>query len=138
MCLPLGRGTQVDEPKLDPAIRAEGNLRVGHHLMAFFSGCAIQPISDSTRLLQILRHAVLLAGLTEVDHLAHAFKPQGVTCVLVLAQSHLVCHSWPEHRSLVLDLFACSAERQLPQVAELVRDAVEAESIAVEVRERRW
>jgi S-adenosylmethionine decarboxylase proenzyme len=46
-------------------------------------------------------------GLTVVQEVTHQFSPHGVSCVLVLAESHLSIHTWPEHGYVAVDLFTC-------------------------------
>lgn len=46
-----------------------------------------------------------LTILREVDH---DFPGGGLTCVLILSQSHLVCHTWPEYGFIHIDLMTCS------------------------------
>lgn len=62
---------------------------------------------------------VALAGLTCVAEAEHRFSPQGVSIALVLAESHLAVHTWPEHSSAYVTLTTC---RTLPaDVEEHVR-----------------
>lgn len=61
----------------------------------------------------ILRNA-LLGVIREqkgsiVEQVFRQFSPHGVTGVIVLAESHLAIHTWPEHAFAALDLFTCSA-----------------------------
>lgn len=49
-------------------------------------------------------------GVTVVGELAVPYQPHGLTCVLVLAESHLVVCTWPEHRLAHIDLFTCRAD----------------------------
>ena len=53
--------------------------------------------------------AVEAAGLTHVNRLFHAFAPgAGVTGVVLLAESHLAVHTWPELASVTLDVYVCN------------------------------
>lgn len=64
-------------------------------------------LDDPPRLEAVLRDAAK-AARCEVLHAArHHFTPQGVTVVLVLAESHLAIHTWPEHRYASVDLLTC-------------------------------
>ena len=48
------------------------------------------------------------AGATVVRALSHHFPGTGLTCVLILAESHAVLHTWPETGTVNIDIFSCS------------------------------
>ena len=48
------------------------------------------------------------AGATVVQSISHQFPGAGQTCVLILAESHAVLHTWPETGTVNLDIFSCS------------------------------
>ena len=62
------------------------------------------------------------AGATVVQTLAHNFPGAGLTCVLILAESHAVLHTWPETGTVNIDIFSCSTRlKSLAAIAELGR-----------------
>ena len=64
-----------------------------------------------------LREAAAAIGARVLNVAFHAFAPHGVTGVLLLAESHLSVHTWPEHGYAAVDLFTCgpaSPEAALP------------------------
>lgn len=52
--------------------------------------------------------ALRSAGATVVSTLSHVFPGIGLTCVLILAESHAVLHTWPETATATIDIFSCS------------------------------
>ena len=48
------------------------------------------------------------AGGTIVEVVSHAFPESGLTCVLILRESHAVLHTWPETGTINIDIFSCS------------------------------
>jgi len=48
------------------------------------------------------------AGATVVESLSHNFPGAGLTCVLILAESHAILHTWPETGTVNIDIFSCS------------------------------
>ncbi|WP_067225813.1 S-adenosylmethionine decarboxylase family protein [Streptomyces sp. NBRC 109706] len=79
--------------------------------------CAVYDLLDCStpdipaeRLLTAMYAAADRLGATVLDALAVPFQPHGLTCVLVLAESHLVVSTWPEHRLAHVDLFTCRAD----------------------------
>ena len=60
---------------------------------------------------EFVREAMLTAAkagnATIVDECFHHFSPHGVSGVVVIAESHIAVHTWPEHRYLAVDIFTC-------------------------------
>lgn len=66
-------------------------------------------LDDSAHLSQCLRDAAQAAGATLLHEHFHVFTPQGgVTGVLLLAESHISIHTWPEHGFAAVDVFMCA------------------------------
>ena len=85
----------------------------GLHLTADLSGCSdpANLMCDGSALSALCEELAVQAGLTVVGRQFHAFAPQGdagVTGVLLLAESHLAVHTWPELRAVTLDVFVCN------------------------------
>jgi len=60
------------------------------------------------------------AGATIVESVSHAFPETGLTCVLILRESHAVLHTWPETGMVNIDIFTCTTGlRSLAAIAEL-------------------
>lgn len=60
------------------------------------------------------------AGATVVGMLSHGFPGAGLTCVLILKESHAVIHTWPESGTVNIDIFSCSTRlRSLEAIDEL-------------------
>lgn len=89
---------------------------LGHHYLVDFAGCDAATLDDPARLLAALRALCTAARLTELGQAVHRFEPQGVTALLLLAESHVALHTWPERGQAALDLFSCrsSEPEELP------------------------
>ena len=62
------------------------------------------------------------AGATIVRESRHAFEGGGLTCVLILQESHAVVHTWPETGTVNIDIFSCSSRlKSLAAIDELGR-----------------
>ena len=62
------------------------------------------------------------AGATVVQALSHNFPGAGLTCVLILAESHAVLHTWPETGTVNIDIFSCSSRlKSLAAIEDLGR-----------------
>ena len=87
----------------------------GLHLTADLHHCRCDPawLLDANRLQARCAQAVQSAGLQAVAQLAHAFAPtalgpSGVTATVLLAESHLCVHTWPEQQAVTLDVYVCN------------------------------
>ena len=83
----------------------------GLHLTADLTGCAPgRPVMvDPEALRSACPAAVRQAGLQPVGELFHRFPaPGGVTGVVLLAESHLAVHTWPELGAVTLDVYVCN------------------------------
>jgi len=70
-------------------------------------------LTDSAQLLDGCTQAVRAAGLQPVNQLAHTFPateqgPGGVTATVLLAESHVCVHTWPEQAGATLDVYVCN------------------------------
>jgi S-adenosylmethionine decarboxylase len=87
----------------------------GLHLTADLRRCRCEPdwLTNADRLLEACVERVRASGLQAVARLAHSFPPTpagpgGVTATVLLAESHVCVHTWPESRSVSLDVYVCN------------------------------
>lgn len=76
--------------------------------------------------------ALANAGATIVQSLTHQFAGGGQTCVLILAESHAVLHTWPETGTVNLDIFSCTARLKSQSVITHLQQVFGAESVSVQ------
>ena len=80
---------------------------LGRHLLAEFYDCETDALNDPGRIERLMNEAARLSGATVVQSVFHAFSPHGVSGVVVVEESHLAVHTWPEHRYAAVDYFSC-------------------------------
>lgn len=104
----------------------------GLHLTADLYRCDCDGLlmTDAAALAGLCRDATLAAGLTIVGEKWHVFpdyqgQPGGVTGTLLLAESHLAVHTWPERRGVTLDVYVCNFEADNSDKAERLMGALE-------------
>ncbi|MBK8169598.1 MAG: adenosylmethionine decarboxylase [Sandaracinaceae bacterium] len=81
----------------------------GRHLILDFWGCQAAALNDAVRLEAVLRECALATGASVVGAMMHAFAPQGVTGVLLLEESHVSIHTWPERGYAAVDFYTCGS-----------------------------
>ena len=72
------------------------------------------------------------AGATVVQALSHNFPGAGLTCVLILAESHAVLHTWPETGTVNIDIFSCSTRLESLTAIEALGRAFGAAGVSVQ------
>ncbi|MFZ5944604.1 MAG: adenosylmethionine decarboxylase [Bacillota bacterium] len=82
----------------------------GRHVVADFYGVSAEVLNDFKFLRSALYEAARISGATVVGEQFNQFEPQGVTGVLVLAESHLSIHTYPEHGFCAVDCYTCGTE----------------------------
>lgn len=87
---------------------SEADLHVlGHHVIAEYQGCDQALLDDPEGLGDLLVAAARRAGATPLKREFHHFSPYGVSGVVIIAESHLTIHTWPEHLYAAVDFFTC-------------------------------
>lgn len=79
----------------------------GRHLVAEYGGCDPVVLDDAQALEALLRDAARAARATVVGSLFHSFEPHGKTGLLLIAESHLTIHTWPEAGYAAVDFYTC-------------------------------
>ncbi len=82
----------------------------GVHWVGDFGDCACDAalLRCAEPLRALCERLVAECGLQPIGHLFHQFQPSGATGVVLLAESHLAVHTWPERRFVSVDLYVCN------------------------------
>ena len=89
---------------------------LGRHLLLELFDCDLDAINNLESVKGALIEAAKRAQATIVDVVFHEFNPFGVSGVVVIAESHLSIHTWPEYRYCAVDVFSCGDVLQ-PEIA---------------------
>jgi len=109
----------------------------GQHLLADLSGIAPQRLSDCATLEQLLRQAAQAAGAHVLFSHFHGFGTGlGVTGVVLLAESHITIHTWPENGYAAADIFMCGTAQPALALA-VIEQALAPASRQINLIERR-
>jgi spermidine synthase len=100
---------------------------LGRHILVEFHGCSAEILNDVPRIEHDMLEAATRSGATIINSVFHHFSPFGVSGVIVIQESHLAIHTWPEYRYAAVDLFTCG-DSVNPWVSyESLKTAFEAE-----------
>ncbi|MEM9835184.1 MAG: adenosylmethionine decarboxylase [Bacteroidota bacterium] len=80
---------------------------LGRHLLLELYGCSAPLLKDRAQLETILLAAARAMEATVIESRFHTFQPYGVSGVVLIAESHLTIHTWPEHGYAAVDIFSC-------------------------------
>ena len=83
-------------------------MALGRHALAHISGAYFEDLNDAEKLAGVFRRTVSHFGLEALTtpHV-HQFEPQGLTGIVLLAESHISIHTWPERGEAAVDVFTC-------------------------------
>ena len=99
---------------------------LGRHLLIDYYDCDAEILKEPGGIREILLRAVRRSGATIVTDNFHAFEPYGVSGVVVIAESHVTIHTWPEHAYAAVDVFTCGDTMRCETVQSEIQDALSA------------
>ena len=102
------RSAAAEDDRKDYFVERDGMRYAGTHLLADLWGAS--QLDDPDHIDAAFRGAALAAGATILHSHFHHFSPNGgVSGVVILAESHISIHTWPERDFAAIDIFMCGA-----------------------------
>lgn len=89
---------------------------LGTHLLVELRDCNAETLKDLSKVKEALVAAAKEAKATIIDVSFHEFNPFGISGMVVIAESHLSIHTWPEYSYAAVDIFTCG-DTIKPEVA---------------------
>lgn len=96
---------------------------LGVHIILEFFGCDPNTLTRRDYVERILTEAAQKANTHTIGTFFHQFKPHGVSGVIVIEESHISIHTWPEHGFAAIDFFYCSDEVEPEKAIEVLKEA---------------
>jgi len=93
---------------------------LGKHLLLELKDCDKETLNDLSFLKSSLLAAATEAGAVVLAESFHQFNPQGVSGVVMIAESHIFIHTWPEYGYAAADIFTCGNSVQPQKAAEVL------------------
>jgi S-adenosylmethionine decarboxylase proenzyme len=94
--------------------------------------CAALSALSGDEIADLFIAALDRAGAHVVDTLSHSFPKTGLTCVVILRESHAVLHTWPETGTINIDIFSCTTRLKSVQAIEDLRQSFGARHLRIQ------
>jgi len=109
---------------------------LGRHLVSELTDCDAKILNDLSALKRILPEAARQSGALVVNSVFHRYNPQGLSGVVVIAESHLSIHTWPEYGYAAVDCFTCGTSVDPYKAMEYLKAELSCQSIKVHEMKR--
>ena len=109
---------------------------LGQHLLLDLFDCDAKAIGSLQTVKTSMLEAARRACATVVNTVFHEFSPYGVSGVVVIAESHLAIHTWPEHRYAAVDIFTCGDVLEPKVAADYLQQLLGAAQVSLVQLER--
>ena len=117
--------------KITDGLKNKTGFALGRQLTIEYYECASNVLLDKNLVEKALLQAAKNSGATIISSSFHGFKPQGVSGVVVIAESHFTVHAWPEHDYAAVDIFTCGDSIDLEVAINSMRDSFESKNVVI-------
>ncbi len=97
-------------------IHTNSHENIGRHCILELYQCDQGKLNDEAFIRTTITSSAKISGATLINLVTHSFKPQGVTGLALLAESHISIHTWPEIGYAAIDVFTCG-DHTMPEKA---------------------
>ena len=104
---------------------------LGRQMLVEFYDCDSTRLNDREMLRDAMRQAAVKAGATVITDVFHEFNPHGISGVVVIAESHLAIHTWPEFGFAAVDLFTCGDDIMPDRAMKYLQEKLKAARFSV-------
>jgi len=109
---------------------------IGKHLIAEFYGCDKNLLNNKKKLKKFLLIATQLSNSTILKDIFCSFKPYGVTGIIIVAESHLSIHTYPEFDYAAVDLFTCGEFASPEPAFYYLKEKLKAKKVKIKLIKR--
>lgn len=109
---------------------------LGRHLIVEYAECNNDLLNDLDQLETFMNESVRKAGATIVKSTFHRYNPQGVSGVVVIAESHISIHTWPEYGYAAVDFFTCGDSVDPYRAFEYMKEKLQSKEATVQEMKR--
>jgi S-adenosylmethionine decarboxylase len=101
---------------------------LGKHLLLELKDCDAELLNDMEYLREALSSVALSIGATVIKDSFYQFSPQGISGVVIIAESHISIHTWPEFCYAAVDVFTCGEVIQPARAVKPLAEKLKAKS----------
>ncbi len=109
---------------------------LGTHVLAELYDCDFNNLNDEKLIEKVMVESALKTGATIIKVEFHKFSPQGVSGVVIIAESHLTIHTWPELNYAAVDVFTCGEKIDPKLACKYICQGLKANNMDVKVIKR--
>lgn len=100
-------GGEIRTAPTHPHHHGEARFALGRHMTVEYYDCEHLILNNPEKVEEIFINAAKESGATVLSSSFHSFDPQGVSGMVIIAESHFSVHAWPEHDYAAVDIFTC-------------------------------
>lgn len=100
-------------------------MTISRHIIADITSTRPELFDDAEFILETLSLAAKEANAIVLQTSFHKFSPQGVTAILLLAESHISIHTWPEANKAAVDIYTCGSHTNPEKGLEVILERLE-------------
>ncbi len=104
---------------------------LGRQVTVEYHDCNRKVLFSRDKVEQAMLTAARESGATIISSSFHEFTPQGVSGVVIIAESHLTVHAWPEHDYAAVDIFTCGDHQIFDRAVDSLTKAFESKRVIV-------
>ncbi|UDQ97051.1 adenosylmethionine decarboxylase [Lentisphaerota bacterium WC36G] len=104
---------------------------LGKHMTIEYYECSSKILADCETMEKAFIKSAVDSNATVISSKFHDFKPQGVSGVVVISESHFAVHAWPEHDYAAVDIFTCGETIDFHAAVESLRESLESEQVII-------
>jgi S-adenosylmethionine decarboxylase len=101
---------------------------LGRHLIVEFFECTRELLNDLKSIERLCIKAVELSGASVIKPFFYQFSPFGITGVVIIAESHLSLHTWPEFGYCAFDFFVCGDDIDSEKALDFLKFELKAQN----------
>ena len=102
--------------------KTQSQHALGHHILLELHDCDVALLNDVQKIKTIMCQAAHKAKATIVTEHFHHFSPYGVSGVVIIQESHLTIHTWPESGYAAIDVFTCNSKLALQEAVQYITE----------------
>ena len=112
-------------------LNRKAGFALGRQLTVEYYECATHVILEQSLVEKALLQAAEKSGATVISSSFHSFNPQGISGVVIIAESHFTVHVWPEHDYAAVDIFTCGESIDLEIAINSMKESFDSKNVVI-------